>query len=135
MFLYRESNTNSQAWTFVILQLCSLKFRKVLSFGTTRLSKFFEYFVASNCFVFILLKQIFFGSLWYKKAMPVNICVLHFPHLTSSLKKKKLSTIMFIIFWDFLMLEKFFLSPQVKRRVIISNKLVYTSYLTSCRRV
>ena len=135
MFLYRESNTNSQAWTFVILQLCSLKFRKVLSFGTTRLSKFFEYFVASNCFVFLLLKQIFFVSLWYKKAIPVNICALHFPHLTSSLKKKKLSTIMFIIFWDFLMLEKIFLSPQVKRRVIISNKLVYTSYLTSCRRV
>ena len=135
MFLYRESKTNSQGWTFVILQLCSLKFRKVLSFGTTRLTKFFEYFVASNCFVFLLLKQIFFVSLWYKKAIPVNICALHFPHLTSSLKKKKLSTIMFIIFWDFLMLEKIFLSPQVKRRVIISNKLAYASYLTSCRRV
>ena len=134
MFLYGESNINSQSWAFVILQLCSLKFRKVLSFGTTRLTNFFEYFVASNCFVFLVSKQIFFGSLWYKKATPVNICVLHFLHLTSSLKKKKLSTIMFIIFWDFLILENIFLSPQVKRRVIISNKLVYTSYLTSCRR-
>ena len=42
-------------------------------------------------------------------------------------------TIMFIIFWDILMVEQIFLSPQVKRRVIISSKLVYTSYLTSCR--
>ena len=29
---------------------------------------------------------------------------------------------MFIIFWDFLMVEQIFFSPQVKRSVIISNK-------------
>ena len=34
---------------------------------------------------------------------------------------------------DFLMVEQIFRSPHVKRSVIISNKLVYTSYLTSCR--
>ena len=39
---------------------------------------------------------------------------------------------MFIIFWDFLMAEQFFFSPQVKRSLIISNKLVYKSRLTSC---
>ena len=38
------------------------------------------------------------------------------------------------IFWDFLMIEKIFLSPQVRRSVIISNKLVYTKCLTSCRK-
>ena len=32
------------------------------------------------------------------------------------------STTMFIIFWDFLMVEQIFFSPQVKRSVIISNK-------------
>ena len=42
------------------------------------------------------------------------------------------TTIMFIVFWDFLMVEHIFLSPQVKRSMIIGNKLVYTSCLTSC---
>ena len=32
------------------------------------------------------------------------------------------STIIFITFWDILMVEQIFLSPQVKRSVIISNK-------------
>ena len=32
------------------------------------------------------------------------------------------AAIMFITFWDFLMVEQIFLSPQVKRSVIISNK-------------
>ena len=32
------------------------------------------------------------------------------------------SKIMVIIFWDFLMLDQFFLSPQVRRSVIIINK-------------
>ena len=31
------------------------------------------------------------------------------------------------------MVEQIFLSPQVKRNVIISNKLEYTRCLTSCR--
>ena len=31
------------------------------------------------------------------------------------------------------MVEQVFLSPQVKRSLIISNKLVYTSCLTSCQ--
>ena len=31
------------------------------------------------------------------------------------------------------MVEKTFLSPQVKQSVIISNKVVCMSYLTSCR--
>ena len=36
-------------------------------------------------------------------------------------------------FWDFLMSEQIFLSPQVKRSVIISNELVCTTCLTSCQ--
>ena len=43
------------------------------------------------------------------------------------------SAIMFIIFWNFLMAEQIFFSPQMKRSVIICNKLVYTSCLTSCK--
>ena len=34
-----------------------------------------------------------------------------------------MQTTMLIIFWDFLMAGQFFLSPQVERNVIISNKL------------
>ena len=34
-------------------------------------------------------------------------------------------TIMFIIFWDFFMVEQIFLLVQVKRSVVISNKLVH----------
>ena len=41
----------------------------------------------------------------------------------------KATTIMFIIFWDFLMVEQIFFSPQQKRGVIISNKPVYTNCL------
>ena len=41
-------------------------------------------------------------------------------------------TIMFIMSWDLLIAEQIFLSPQVKRSIFISNKLVYKSYLTSC---
>ena len=33
-----------------------------------------------------------------------------------------------------LMVEQILLSPQVKRSVIITNRLVYTSCLTSCQR-
>ena len=39
---------------------------------------------------------------------------------------------MFIIFWVFLMDEQIFLSPKLKWSMIISNKLVCTSCLTSC---
>ena len=39
---------------------------------------------------------------------------------------------MFIIFLDFLMVEQIFLSPQVRRGVSISNKLIYTDCLMSC---
>ena len=35
-----------------------------------------------------------------------------------------LATIMFIVFWDFLIAEQIFLSPQVKRSLIFKNKLV-----------
>ena len=38
------------------------------------------------------------------------------------MQKKILQTIMDKIFWDFLILHQFFISPQVKRSVIISNK-------------
>ena len=38
---------------------------------------------------------------------------------------------MFIIFWHLLVVGKIFLSPQVKRSLIITNKLVYTSCLTN----
>ena len=51
----------------------------------------------------------------------------NFLRLKQNLKKRKLfikmqSTIMVIIFWDFLILYQTFLSPQVKRSVIISNR-------------
>ena len=39
---------------------------------------------------------------------------------------------MFILCREFLMIEQIFLSLQVKRGVIVSNKLVYTSFLTRC---
>ena len=37
------------------------------------------------------------------------------------------------IYQEFLMFYQFFLSPPVKRSLIISNKLVYMSCLTSCQ--
>ena len=56
-------------------------------------------------------------------------------HLINDISRvlQKLLTIMFIKFWDFLMVEQTFLLPQVKQSVIFSNKLVYTSCLTSCQ--
>ena len=46
---------------------------------------------------------------------------------------EKATTTIFIIFWDILMVDKIFLTPQIKRGVIISNKLVYKSCRTSRR--
>lgn len=48
--------------------------------------------------------------------------------------KNKKSTIMFIIFRNFSMIEQVFFSSQTKRRVLISNKVVYTTCFTSCRK-
>ena len=45
---------------------------------------------------------------------------------------KIIGTTMVIILSEFLMFYQMFLSPQLKRSLIISNKLVYTSCLTSC---
>ena len=54
----------------------------------------------------------------------------NYPFCVNSVQKIKIvrlrcnliPTIIFIIFWDFLMFYQIFLSRQVKRRVIISNK-------------
>ena len=48
------------------------------------------------------------------------------------MQKKILQTTMVILFWEVLMFYQIFFSPQVKRSLIVSNKLVYTSCLTSC---
>ena len=53
--------------------------------------------------------------------------------LTDGTRKNIGPTIMFIKLWDVLMVEQIFFLPQVKRSMIISNKLVYTSFHTSCR--
>ena len=49
-------------------------------------------------------------------------------------------TIMVIMFWDFLMFDQFFFSPQVKRSVIIRDgiyelNVVYTNCLRICRTI
>ena len=49
-------------------------------------------------------------------------------HLTSVIIEKINNLVLCKkVLWDFLIVEQIFLSPQVKRRVIINNKLVYTS--------
>ena len=42
------------------------------------------------------------------------------------------STIVFMIFWDFRIVEQISLSAQVKQSVIFKNKLIYTSCLKRC---
>ena len=44
--------------------------------------------------------------------------------ITFSITYSIVTTIMFIIFWDFLIVEQTFLSPQVKQSMIINDKLV-----------
>ena len=75
---------------------------------------------------------------WWSSLFPFSIGNTLFgwiwsKNLTFQLKLELGTYNHFIIFWDFLLVEQAFLSPQVKRSVIISNKLVYTSYRTSCR--
>ena len=55
---------------------------------------------------------------------------------TKKKKKEIWNIIMLIIFWDFLMIKRIFLTLQVKRSVITNNKhnINNTSYLTSCQR-
>ena len=64
------------------------------------------------------------------KTSQIFILLSFFPF--SPCPRTSRSTIMFIIFWDFLMVEQIFPAPQEKWSMIISNKLVYTSCLTSC---
>ena len=47
--------------------------------------------------------------------------------------KQNFASNIFLIFWGFLMINQFFVAPQVKRSMIISNKLVHTSWVTICR--
>ena len=83
------------------------------------------------------LRLIIFISKNLKKAWNCQFCWHHqhckdvywknFLRLKQDLKKRKLfikmqSTIMDIMFWDFLILYQTFLSLQVKRSVIISNR-------------
>ena len=42
--------------------------------------------------------------------------------LLISVSVSYVSTIMVLIFWDFLMFDQIFFSPQIKRSVIIGNK-------------
>ena len=42
------------------------------------------------------------------------------------------SPVIFKVFWGFLIAEQIFFSLQAKRTLINSNKLVYTSCITSC---
>ena len=69
------------------------------------------------------------------KKIPVKVWFFSTKLLIKTKKKRKkvLQIIMFIIFWDFLMVEQILFSPQTKQSVIIGNKLVYFSCLTSCR--
>ena len=71
-------------------------------------SLIFDYFSAREWFCFIFSGLVSFG--W--------TCL-------------QISTTIFILFWNFLMVEQIFLLPQMKRSVIISNTLRYTSCLTS----
>ena len=60
------------------------------------------------------------GSFWFWKQ-----CIISF----ILFQKKRLwrkTVIVFITFWDFLMVEQVFLSLKLKLSVIISNKLVYS---------
>ena len=66
----------------------------------------------------------------------LEFCLIFAFHLSfwgerTSLVPEFYSAIILIIFWDFLRVQQIFLWPHVKQSVIISNKLIYTSYLTS----
>ena len=45
--------------------------------------------------------------------------------IKSGQRKKNLTSTTMVIFWEFLTFQQFFLSPQAKRSLIISNKLEY----------
>ena len=79
---------------------------RISSFFFTSL--IFDYFSAREWFCFIFSALVSFG--W--------TCL-------------QISITIFILFWNFLMVEQIFLLPQMKRSVISSNTLGYTSCLTS----
>ena len=65
----------------------------------------------------------------------IGLIKLPCQNVINNTKKRILltATTMVIILLEFLMFYQIFVSPQVKLGVVISNKLVYTSCLTSCR--
>ena len=80
---------------------------------------------------------LFISVVFWRKAVIRDRLLYHFFILQehfNSIWSISTVTIKLIIFWDFLMLEQIFFSPQAKQSVIISNKLVYTSCITSCKR-
>ena len=84
----------------------------------------------SNCKNFLALPQIFlwavlfqtFSCLFYATRR-WYLLLLRFMWLFENQSK---ATIMFIILWDFFIVEQVFLSQQVKQSLIINAKLVYT---------
>ena len=79
------------------------------------------------CFTLLYLSSQTYLSAKIKIIIPfIEVLRLGDPSLIWHLKKdlKLSATIIFILFWDFLAFEQIFLSLQVKRSVINSNKLV-----------
>ena len=77
------------------------------------------HFLVVTCLTAIIFKKIItMFSIYpfiYKYIFIYKFFYLHLSHLFKT-------TILFIIFWDFLMFYQIFYSPQVKRMMIISNK-------------
>ena len=94
-------------WVFLFMEVLSSSFFEIFSFGT--------YF---DLFSFLILFSLFFFPLFLYFVRYIFKCVMYAQ-----------SAIMYIIFWDFLMIEQIFFSPQKKRSVITSNRLIYKKWL------
>ena len=84
------------------------------------------------CFIYNISAMSWGYRGWYhSNIVTISECPLGpFTRLNNLIFMQK-ATIMFIIFWDFLMVDQIFLSQQVKRSLVISNKL----YLRDASRV
>ena len=88
------------------------------------LKQFFNLFQHLSCFLAIFCPNINLAS----KSFYFYVYIMD--NAFNSLKQAKIYVILFL---DFLMVDQIFLSIQVKQSVVISNKLIYTSCLTSSK--
>ena len=76
--------------------------------------------ILSHSVMVAVLETVFFGNLWRLKTVILSWNIIIFVYLLCPVNSR--ATIIFIIFWNFMIFYQIFVSPQVKQCAIITDK-------------